>query len=210
MTPTYVLDMQVLKISPIGFASNSYILTADNKTAVVIDPSEKRIVKILEENGLDCKYVLLTHGHFDHIGACGELFSKGARICCGEREKSLIFSKEYLSIFGGVTVPQFEIFRTFKDGEEFDLCGIDFKALETPGHTVGSVCYLADGCLFSGDTLFCGSVGRWDLPTGNFTDLTKSVKRLAVLDGDYKLYTGHGEDSALSRERAYNPYLRNY
>lgn len=201
--------MRVSKILPVGFASNSYILTADGKTAVVIDPSEKRTVKFLKENGLDCKYVLLTHGHFDHVGACGELYAIGAHICCNEREKELIFSKEYLSIFGGVTVPEFEISRTFKDGEELNLCGINLKVLETPGHTVGSVCYITDGNIFTGDTLFCGSVGRWDLPTGNFSELSKSVKRLAALDGDYKIYAGHGEDSTLSRERAYNPYIRN-
>ncbi|MDE5667330.1 MAG: MBL fold metallo-hydrolase [Clostridia bacterium] len=201
--------MRVSKILPVGFASNSYILTADGKTAVVIDPSEKRILKILKENGLSCKYVLLTHGHFDHVGACGELFSIGAHICCNEREKDLIFSKEYLNIFGGVTVPEFKISRTFKDGEEITLCGINFKVLETPGHTVGSACYVAGDSIFTGDTLFCGSVGRWDLPTGNFTELIKSVKHLAALDGDYKIYAGHGEDTTLSRERAYNPYIRN-
>jgi len=200
--------MQVFKVLPLDFASNSYILTADNKTAAVIDPSGRNVLEVLERHALSCRFVLLTHGHFDHVGACGELFAKGAHICCGERENDLIFSKEYLSIFGGVTVPKFEISRTFKDGEEVNLCGIDFKVLETPGHTVGSVSYLAENCLFTGDALFRGSIGRWDLPTGDYSQLIKSVKRLAALDGDYKIYSGHGEDSTLSRERAYNPYLR--
>jgi len=200
--------MQVFKVLPLDFASNSYILTADGKTAVVIDPSGRNVLDVLEKHALSCKFVLLTHGHFDHVGACGELFAKGAHICCGEREKDLIFSKEYLSIFGGVIVPEFEISRTFKDGEEVNLCGIDFRVLGTPGHTAGSVSYLAENCLFTGDALFRGSIGRWDLPTGDYSQLIKSVKRLAALDGDYKIYSGHGEDSTLSRERAYNPYLR--
>ncbi len=200
--------MQVFKVLPLDFASNSYILTADGKAAVVIDPSGMNVLEVLEKHALSCKFVLLTHGHFDHLGACGELFAKGAHICCGEREKDLIFSKEYLSIFGGVTVPEFEISRTFKDGEEVNLCGIDFKVLGTPGHTAGSVSYLTESCLFTGDALFLGSIGRWDLPTGDYSQLIKSVKRLAALDGDYKIYCGHGEDSTLSRERAYNPYLR--
>lgn len=200
--------MQVFKVLPFNGASNSYILTADNKTAVVIDPSGYNVIEVLKKNGLVCKFVLLTHGHFDHVGACGELFAKGALICCSEREKDLIFSKEYLSIFGGVTVPQFEIARTFKDGEEVNLCGIDFKVLETPGHTVGSCCYLTESALFTGDTLFRGNIGRWDLPTGSFTQLISSLKKLSALDGDYKIYCGHGEDSTLSRERTFNPYLR--
>ena len=200
--------MRVIKVLPLEFASNSYVLTADNKTAVVIDPSEHNVIEVLKKNGLVCKYVLLTHGHFDHVGACGELFAKGARICCSEREKDLIFSKEYLSIFGGVTVPHFEIERTFKDGEEVNLCGINFKVIVTPGHTAGSCCYVIENAGFTGDSLLKGSVGRWDLPTGNFSQLVSSIKKLASLDGDYKIYCGHGEDSTLSRERSFNPYLR--
>ena len=80
--------------------------------------------------------------------------------------------------------------------------------LETSGHTAGSCCYLTENALFTGDTLFRGSIGRWDLPTGNFSQLINSIKKLAALDGDYKIYCGHGEDSTLSRERSYNPYLR--
>ena len=200
--------MQVFKVLPFKDASNSYILTADNKTAVVIDPSGHNVIEVLEKNGLVCRFVLLTHGHFDHVGACGELFAKGARICCTEREKEIIFSKDYLSIFGGVSVPHFEISRTLKDGEDITLCGIDFKVLEASGHTAGSCCYLTENVLFTGDTLFRGNIGRWDLPTGNFFQLLNSIKKLASLDGDYKIYCGHGEDTTLSRERAYNPYLR--
>ena len=200
--------MQVYKVLPLDFSSNSYILTADNKSAVVIDPSNRKTVEVLEQNGLVCEFVLLTHGHFDHVGACGELFAKGAHICCNEREKDLIFSKEYLSIFGGVTVPQFEISRTFTDGEKLTFCGINFEVMETAGHTAGSCCYLTENCLFSGDTLLRGSIGRWDLPTGNYSQLVKSLQKLAALDGDYKIYSGHGEDTTLSREREYNPYLR--
>ncbi len=172
--------MQVFKVLPLDYSSNSYILTSDNKSAVVIDPSNRKTVEVLEQNGLDCKFVLLTHGHFDHVGACGELFAKGAHICCNEREKDLIFSKEYLSIFGGVTVPQFEIFRTFTDGESLTFCGINFNVMKTAGHTAGSCCYLTENCLFSGDTLLRGSVGRWDLPTGNFSQLVKSLPRLTA------------------------------
>lgn len=199
--------MKVIKVEPLGFACNSYILTEDNKTAVVVDPYERRVLKILEQNDLECKYVLLTHGHFDHVGLCGKLFKLGAHICCNEREKDYIFSSANRQLLGGVHIPEFETSRTFTDGEKFNLCGIDFTAIHTPGHTAGSACYLAEDCLFSGDTLFKGGVGRTDLPTGNFPELISSLKKLFMLPDNLKVYTGHGEDTTISFERQFNPYV---
>lgn len=199
--------MKVIKVLPQGFASNSYILTQDNKTAVVIDPAQPRIMNVLKANNLVCKHVLLTHGHFDHVGGCGTLYESGAKIYCGEKEKDLIFSPENLGIFGGVDIPHFEISQTFKDGEEVELCGIKFKVILTAGHTAGGVCYIAEDCIFSGDTLFRESVGRSDLPTGNSTELIKSVKKLFALKGDYKVYSGHEGDTTLQHERDFNPYI---
>ena len=200
--------MKVIKVEPLGFASNSYILTADSKTAVVIDPYERRVIELLKQQSLECKYVLLTHGHFDHVGMCGKLFEIGAHICCDEREKDYIFSLENRELLGGVHIPEFKISRTFRDGEKFNLCGIEFTAIHTPGHTSGSMCYLVEDCLFSGDTLFKCGVGRTDLPTGNCTELIASIKKLFALDGDFKVYTGHGEDTTLNYERQYNPFVR--
>ncbi|MDE6504454.1 MAG: MBL fold metallo-hydrolase [Clostridia bacterium] len=202
--------MQVFKVLPEFDGSNSYIVTADGKSAVVIDPAEPYIAEELKSRGLVCEFVLLTHGHFDHVGGCGALAEKGARICCGEREKQLIFSKEYLGIFGGVYVPKFEISRTFSDGECFEMCGIKFKALATAGHTAGSVCYLAENALFSGDTLFCRSIGRTDLPTGDYRDMIESLEKIRYLNGDFTLYCGHGPNSSLGFEKENNPYLRKF
>lgn len=199
--------MKVIKVLPQGFASNSYILTQDNKTAVVVDPAQPRIIDVLKENNLVCKFVLLTHGHFDHVGGCGALYKLGAQICCGEKEKDLIFSRENLGVFGGVDIPHFEISHTFSDGEETELCGIKFKVISTPGHTAGGVCYVADNCILSGDTLFKESVGRTDLPTGNASELINSVKKLFALKGDYKIYCGHEGDTTLQHERDFNPYI---
>lgn len=201
--------MQVYKVLPEGNASNSYILTSDGKNAVVVDPSEPRITEILDGYGLLCKAVLLTHGHFDHVGGCGKLFGIGAVICCGEREKPLVFSESYRNMFGGVFVPYFEVGRTFKDGEEFELCGINFKAISTPGHSEGSTCYVAEDKLFSGDTLFYAGVGRTDLPTGDFRKISGSVRKLYALDGNFTVYCGHGPDTTLDFERKNNPYIRN-
>lgn len=199
--------MKIIKIEPNGFGSNAYILTADGKTAVVVDPAESSVIAELASRKLACKFVLLTHGHFDHVGGCRALAGYGAQIICGEEEAPLIFGKEYLGIFGGVNVPHFEVSRTLKDGEAFNLCGIDFGAILTKGHTKGSMCFVAEDNLFTGDTLFKCSVGRCDLPTGSITDLKESLKKLSLLAGDYKIYCGHGSDTTLSFEKKYNSYL---
>lgn len=200
--------MKVIKVEPLNFASNSYILTSDGKTAVVIDPSETRITEILDEKGLVCKYALLTHGHFDHVGACGRFYARGAKILCGEEEEKFVFCSENKSICPEIPIPDFKISRTLSDGEKFTLAGIEFTAISTPGHTAGSMCYLTEEGLFSGDTLFRRGVGRTDLPTGSQTELAASLKKLAALTRDYKIFPGHGEDTSLNYKRRYNPYLR--
>ena len=97
---------------------------------------------------------------------------------------------------------------TYEGGDTLELDGITFRVIATPGHTQGSVCLLADDVIFSGDTLFQGSVGRTDLPGGDFRALEKSVKALYALEGDYTVYPGHGEKTALSFERKYNGVIR--
>ncbi len=198
--------MKVFKITPQGFASNSYVLTADNKNAVIIDCAQPRVYSICREKGLIPKAVLLTHGHFDHVCGCAKFFEEGVKIYCGEREKDFVFSDENKSLFG-VNIPYFEVFKTFTDGEEAEIAGIKFKVIFTPGHTAGSVSYLAENCLFSGDTLFYESVGRTDLPTGSAVQLGKSVKKLFALEGDCKIYCGHDKDTTLEHERNFNPYI---
>lgn len=200
--------MEIYKVYPKGFSANSYILTADGKNAVVIDAASPSVSEEVERRNLVCRYVLLTHGHFDHVQGVRALYKKGAAICCGEREKDLIFSKEYLGIFGGVTVPKFKISRIFTDGENVALCGINFKVLFTPGHTAGGVSYIADNAIFTGDTLFFESVGRCDLPTGSAVELQNSLKKLFALEKDYTIYAGHYNETTLNHERKYNPYNR--
>lgn len=200
--------MRVLKITPYGFACNSYIITADDKTAVVIDPAQPRITEELRNNNLECGAVLLTHGHFDHVGGCGVLWRAGVPIYCSTLEKPLIFSSEYFGLFGGVYVPQFKIAGTLDDNQKITLCEIDFTTMLTPGHSAGSMCYVAEDAIFSGDTVFKESIGRSDLYTGNQKQLLASLNKILCLDKSLKIYCGHDADTTVGHERKYNPYAR--
>ena len=199
--------MTVYRVLSGGFGCNSYILTADNKTAVVVDCADEGVYYECERKGLKPVALLLTHGHFDHVGGCGKFYAENVPIYCGEGEKEYIFSKENRSVFGGVYIPDFKIFKTLTDGERIALGGINFEVISTPGHTVGGVCYLAEDCLFSGDTLFKEGIGRSDLPGGNFKQLKESLKKLFSIDKNLKVYCGHGEDTTLGYEGKNNPYV---
>ena len=199
--------MTVYKVLSRGFGCNSYILTADGKSAVIVDCADEGVYYECERMGLKPVALLLTHGHFDHVGGCGKFFAEKVPIFCGEGEKEYLFSRQNRSIFGGVPIPDFEIYKTLNDGEKITLGGINFEVISTPGHTVGGVCYLAGDCLFSGDTLFNGSIGRSDLPGGNYKQLKDSLKKLFSIDKNLKVYCGHGENTTLGYERKNNPYV---
>lgn len=200
--------MTVYKLYPLGFAANTYLLTADGKTAVAIDPAQPRVLHEAAKRGLTVKYALFTHGHFDHIGGAAALQRSGAKIGCPERECELALHRNLGREMGGEEVPPFSVDFTLRDGQQIELCGVSFRVVATPGHTAGGVCYLAEDALFTGDTLFQGSVGRSDLPTGDGAQLERSVKKLYALEGDYRVFPGHGEDTALEYERKYNAFIR--
>ena len=203
--------MKIIKISPRGFGANTYVLTADGHTALVIDPSSPRVESELIKLGLDPKYVLLTHCHFDHVGGVYNLQQAEAKVLCSAVEKSLIGTEADLFTLFNAPRVNYRIDETLKDGECREFCGMKFQTLLTAGHTAGSVCYLfedeAGKYLFTGDTLFAGSIGRTDFPTGDIGDLRKSLQRLASLEGDMPVYAGHNEETTLSDEKKYNPFL---
>lgn len=199
--------MKVHKIYPLGFASNSYIVTADGTTCVLVDCAQPRVLEECAKLQLTPKYVLLTHCHYDHIGGCGALYKAGAQIICGENERDAVFSEDNRAIFHGITIPHFEISATVGDGQELTLCGLNIRAIATPGHTRGGVCYLVGDCLFSGDTLFHESVGRTDFPTGSSSELVRSIKKLYSLGGGLRVLCGHGEDTTIEHEMLFNPYV---
>ena len=199
---------KIYKIYPIGFAANSYLITADGKSAVAVDPAQPRILDEAKKRGLEVKYVLLTHGHFDHIGGCAALQAAGAKVGCLEAECALATGKNNLAEEFGVPMSAFTVDFTFRDGDQLDLCGIQVRVVATPGHTAGGACFIAGDRLFTGDTLFAGDVGRTELPTGSGVALTASLKKLYALEGDFVVCPGHGEDSTLSYERQFNGYIR--
>ena len=200
--------MQVFKIYPQGFAANSYLLTQDEKTAVVIDPAQPRIADEAKRCGLTVTHVLLTHGHFDHIGGCAALQAEGAKVGCLAKEAPLALGKNNMADYFGGHVPPFSVDFTFGDGDILSLDGMQFLVIATPGHTAGGACFCVGDHLFTGDTLFAGDIGRSDLPTGNGAQLTESVKKLYALQGDFTVCPGHGEDTTLEYERHNNGWVR--
>lgn len=200
-----------MKVTPIilpnTYYANTFLVEGEGGSAL-IDCAGEFVFDYLDRLGKTPDAVLLTHGHFDHVGGCGIAQARGIKIYCGSAEKDLIFSEENRSIFGGVHIPDFKIYGVLEDGDELDFGGLKIKIMASSGHTAGGIVFLIDNCLFTGDTLFRGSIGRCDLPTGDFAALRYSLKKLAALDGDYTVYCGHGESTTLSRERRENPYLR--
>ncbi|MBQ7949191.1 MAG: MBL fold metallo-hydrolase [Clostridia bacterium] len=205
--------MEIITISPRGFGANTYALTEDGKTAILIDPAQPRVESELIKRGLLPAYVLLTHCHFDHVGGVSALQASGAKVFCSAAEKPLIGTvADMFDAFGAPRLP-YKIDETFEDGEEKMLGDIRVKMLWTPGHTSGSACYLItakDGgrYLFTGDTLFESSIGRTDFPTGSIGEMRASLRKLAALEGDYPVYAGHNDPTTLDKERKTNPFMK--
>ncbi|MCR5735309.1 MAG: MBL fold metallo-hydrolase [Lachnospiraceae bacterium] len=195
-------------------ATNCYFVYDENTmNTVVFDPGDdgRRLYDRLTEKGMHIKGIVLTHGHFDHILGVPELMEKaGCKLYAPEAEKDLLmdeYQNESVSVGMSAKIKA-DVY--LKDGEDVDIDGIRFKVIHTPGHTVGSCCYYFsdEGMLIAGDTLFEGSVGRTDLPTGNMGDLVQSIRRkLLILPDDTKVYPGHGNDTTLGSEKTYNPFF---
>lgn len=203
--------MERYKVYPRGFGANSYILTADGKNAVVIDPSSYAVIREIEGRGLVPAYVLLTHCHFDHVMFTQELQAMGAKVVCLDKEQPNVNTEVDLFSLAGVARKSFIVDKTVSHGEQFCLAGISFTAWSLPGHTSGSAAYLtedgAEKWLFCGDVLFEDSIGRTDFPTGSLSEMRESLRFLKNLEGEYLIFSGHGEDTTLSREKARNPFL---
>ena len=202
--------MKIFHLSSGPLRVNTYFLVNEEKnTAVVIDSGEnyKLIKKAEEENGFIIKAVLLTHAHFDHAGNVKKLQDDGAKIYVSKIDAEKLLNDDNLASSFGRRFDYCTADFTFNGGEILDIEGIKIEVIATPGHTDGSVSFKVDNNLFTGDTLFLESVGRTDFPTGNKSELIRSVTKLFDLEGDYKVYPGHQEFTTLSHERKNNFFI---
>lgn len=188
---------------------NSYFLVNEKNECVVIDGGENyKLIKQTEEKyGFYIKAVLLTHAHFDHAGNAKRLQDDGAKIYVSKLDANKLTNDDNLASDFGRKFDYLTADFTFEDNSIIDVCGLKINVIATPGHTDGSVCFLYENMLFTGDTLFCESVGRTDFKTGDRDSLINSIKKLFSLNGDYAVYPGHEEFTTLEHERKYNMFV---
>lgn len=194
--------MEIIPLTLGDYMTNCYILRQEASHACcIIDPGYEagRILSLLEEKQLTPEAILLTHGHFDHVGAVRDL--------AAETDCAVYISAADLSLPPMITNGSLYYTHTYPESGSLTLAGLDIRVIPTPGHTPGSVCLMVEDTIFSGDTLFAGSCGRTDLPGGSWGSISASLKKLAALPGDYHVFPGHGGATTLENERKNNPYL---
>lgn len=191
--------------------TNCYVVYSENE-AVIIDPAQnaRKLINFCREKGLTIKYIVLTHGHFDHMGAAEELRETGALIVCHTLEKEAL-KNPGINLSGGFGFGEMRIDADIlvSENEEISFGNTALKVLHTPGHTVGSMSLYAPGVVFTGDALFEGSIGRTDFPGGSFNTLISSIKeKLFSLPDETKVFPGHGGPTTIGTEKRYNFYVR--
>ena len=196
-----------IPVGPLGV--NCYIVyKTDSDKALVIDPGGdfSLIQSVLKENKLTAGAVLITHCHFDHIMATSEFNKLKVPVYMSENDVSFINSNGNLAKYFGVKFIPFVVDNRLIEGF-LTVCGLEICVYETPGHTKGSVCIRIGNALFTGDTLFKGTIGRTDFFGGNVNQMMSSLGRLKRYPGEFKVYPGHGGSTQLSYERQFNPYM---
>ncbi|MEE1077496.1 MAG: MBL fold metallo-hydrolase [Agathobacter sp.] len=190
-----------------------FIINEDTKEVLIVDPGDaaKQLAQKVKDDGLTPVAILLTHGHFDHAGGAKALAEEfGIKIYAHEKEKRTLEDPEYNVSWMVGSSEVYSADEFLKDEQELDLAGFHIRVLYTPGHTEGGCCYYFpyDNVLFSGDTLFCMSVGRTDFKGGSMSEIVRSIKeKIMVLPEDTTVYPGHNDVTTIENERMYNPYL---
>jgi len=195
---------------PVGKIDTNCYLIGDEaaKACAVVDPggSPEKVLSMIEKSGLEPRMILLTHGHWDHVGAIPALLEKWPDLPVYAHKKELCPADEpnphYFFPHAGKNQ------RTYGEGDELELGGLKLQVLHTPGHSGGSVVLLAEDVMLCGDTLFAGSCGRTDFPGGNVGKMMSTLRLFGLMDGDAQVFPGHMDFTTLEEERKHNPYLR--
>lgn len=203
--------MEVKRVVAGVYAANCYLVYKDDR-GFVIDPGghADKIIKNIEEIGFSPEFILLTHGHCDHIAGAEELRDKyNIPILIHQEDAKMLVDKD-LSLASSMPSANvaFEADGTFKDGDILYEDDFNVEVIHTPGHTAGCSCFIVDDDLFTGDTLFAGNIGRTDLPTASSQDMKDSLKKIRSLDDDLIVHPGHGAESTMKNEKKINPYLQ--
>ena len=204
--------MKIEKIVEPNFGENIYFLIDEKtKKCAVIDPGgvESKILTYIKNNGLDLQYILLTHGHGDHIGCANSIKLKSnAKIVAHSEEKELLLDKKKnLSYMMHCGAQELDADIYVNDKEKLDLGELKLTFLHTPGHTKGSMCIRVNDDMFTGDTLFAGSIGRTDFYSGDYKQIQKSLNKLSRYENNVTIHPGHGPSSTLGIEKSTNPYM---
>ena len=202
--------MEIIKIPSDGYAANSYLLVSGDEAAIVDPSAGPDSVRSLLGDGIAVRYILLTHCHFDHILTLEEsksAFSAPLFVHSGDADALSDPMKSLFLPFFGKRKTFAPADRILNDGDRLELGAGSLKVISTPGHTPGSVCYLADTFIVTGDTLFSRSIGRTDFPGGDVREIYRSLKKLGELDGSLTIYPGHDAPDTLENVIKYNPYM---
>lgn len=192
---------------------NCFLVACQNThKAIVIDPGEDgpRILHLAKSEGLEIETVVNTHAHFDHVGANQPVIeATGAKFMLHEADLPLLkLASNHAQAYGLTVTPSPEPDKLLKQGDSFTLGDLTFTVFHVPGHSPGGICLLSEGHLFVGDVLFAGSIGRTDLPGGDFDALVEGIReKLFNLPDETIVHTGHGPDTTIGRERRMNPFV---
>lgn len=203
----------ILKKVVVGpLAANCYIVGSESsKEGMIIDPGDEAevILRKVKDLGLAIKFIVLTHGHIDHIGAIKEVKkATGAEVAIHTDEAKSLQGQSSSTLLGLAYPTPLPPDRLLQDGDSMDIGDVHFGVLHTPGHSPGGICLLGQGVVFSGDTLFNYGIGRTDLPGGSHSQLMNSIHtKLMVLPDNTVVYPGHGPDTTIGAERRGNPFL---
>ena len=202
--------MIIDKIVEPYFGENIYILIdEETKKCAVIDPggASEKVLNYIKKNSLDLEYILLTHGHGDHIGAVNYIKSKTNATIVDDEKELLNDNRKNLSYSMHCGPQELDADIYVNDKDKLELGNLKLSFIHTPGHTKGSMCIRVNYDMFTGDTLFAGSIGRTDFYSGDYKQIEKSLKKLSKFEDKVKIHPGHGPSSTLGIEKMSNPYM---